>query len=550
MKNCLQDVPSTRKYMIQMKDKRSTVNRIMKYVLHYRLSAAASIICAIVNVAASLYVPILVGRAIDCIVYGNTDYKRMGLIIAKAVASVVIAAASLWIMNELNNRLTYGIVRDIRNEAFGKLHRLPFEHIDHHPSGEVLSRITADVDQLADGLLMGFTQLFTGMMTILVTLGFMFLMNPIITLIVVFVTPLSLFVARFISKHTYDMFSVQSGIRGEQTALIDEMIGNAKTVKAFSYEARAVERFDEINSRLKGASLKAIFYSSLTNPGTRFVNSVVYAMVALAGAFNVLAGGMSVGILASFLSYANQYTKPFNEISGVLTELQNALACAGRVFELLDEKEEIADVPGHKGISDTKKVSGNVRCRAVDFSYDKEAELIRDLNIDVKSGEHVAIVGPTGCGKTTIINLLMRFYDVDSGSISIDGTDIREMSRHELRSLYGMVLQDTWLRHGTIRDNIKMGRDISDEEMIKAAKEVHSHSFIRRLKDGYDTVIGEEGGSLSQGQKQLLCITRVMLSLPPMLILDEATSSIDTRTELKIQDAFLKMMEEAGISNE
>ncbi|MBR6468740.1 MAG: ABC transporter ATP-binding protein [Lachnospiraceae bacterium] len=525
-----------------MTDKNSrsfTVNRIMKYVGRYRISAVLSLIFALLNVAAGLYVPILIGRAIDCIIRGGTDYKKMSLIILKAVISMIVSSLSLWLMNEVNNRLTFSIVRDMRNEAFLKIHALPFDYLDPHPSGDILSRITADVDQLADGLLMGFTQLFTGVVTILITLCFMFAMNPFITLIVVFVTPLSLFVARFISGHTYDMFSVQSGIRGEQTGLIDEMIGNLKTVKAFSYEDKAVSRFDEINTRLEGASRKALFYSSLTNPGTRFVNSIVYAMVALFGAMSVLSGGMSVGILTSFLSYANQYTKPFNEISGVLTELQNALACAGRVFEFMDEKEETGDAVNGDG----KYPEGNVKCSGVDFSYDKKASLIENLNIDVKKGEHVAIVGPTGCGKTTIINLLMRFYDVDSGSITVDGTDIRDMTRHDLRSSYGMVLQDTWLRYGTIRDNLKMGRDISDEDMIRAAKEVHSHSFIRRLKDGYDTVIGEDGGSLSQGQKQLLCITRVMLSLPPMLILDEATSSIDTRTELKIQDAFLKMME-------
>ena len=522
--------------------KKNTVSRIMKYVMRYRISALLSLVFAVLNVAASLYVPILIGRAIDCIVYGATDYSRLISVLIRTVLSIIVASASLWCMNEVNNRLTYGIVRDIRNEAFGKIHRLPFAFLDSHPTGDVLSRIIADVDQFADGLLMGFTQLFTGVMTILITLGFMFFMNPLITLIVVVVTPLSLFVAKYISKNIYDLFGVQSGIRGEQTQLIDEMIGNGKTVKAFSYEDKAVARFDEINDRLESASLKALFYSSLTNPCTRFVNSIVYALVALSGGINVLAGGMSVGILASFLSYANQYTKPFNEISGVLTELQNALACAGRVFELLDAGEEEND-EGLVELDGIKEIMGNVRCDNVAFSYNKDIKLIEDLNIDVKPGEHVAIVGPTGCGKTTIINLLMRFYDVDKGCILVDGTDIGTVTRKSLRNSYGMVLQDTWLRHGTIRDNIKMGRDISDEEMIAAAKEVHSHSFIRRLKDGYDTVIGEEGGSLSQGQKQLLCITRVMLSLPPMLILDEATSSIDTRTELKIQDAFLKMME-------
>ncbi len=530
--------------------RKDTIRRIMSYISRYRLTAVMSLLFAVLNVASGLYVPILVGEAIDCIVYGQTDYARLISILLRAVLSTFVSAISLWCMNELNNKLTYSIVRDIRNEAFARLHVLPFSYLDSHPFGTILSRIIADVDQFADGLLMGFTQLFTGVMTILITLGFMFSMNPLITLIVIFVTPMSLFVARFISTHTYDMFGIQSGVRGEQTGLIDEMIGNEKTVKAFSYENRAVERFDEINSRLEKASLKAVFYSSLTNPGTRFVNSIVYAMVALTGALNVLTGGMSVGILASFLSYANQYTKPFNEISGVLTELQNAFACAGRVFELIDEKEESGDpgLPALAGYGDKaggelkNEITGNVKCDHVAFSYNKNSELIKDLNIDVKPGEHVAIVGPTGCGKTTIINLLMRFYDADKGRITVDGTDIMSVTRKSLRNSYGMVLQDTWLRHGTIRDNIKMGRDIPDEEMIKAAKEVHAHSFIRRLDKGYDTVIGEEGGSLSQGQKQLLCISRVMLSLPPMLILDEATSSIDTRTELKIQDAFLKMM--------
>ncbi|MCR4807269.1 MAG: ABC transporter ATP-binding protein/permease [Lachnospiraceae bacterium] len=524
-----------------MKDsgRKETVKRILDYIAGYRMTAVLSLVCAVLNVAAGLYVPILVGLAIDCIVYRQTDYVRLVTILIRAVVSTLVSSAALWCMNELNNRLTYSIVRDIRNEAFAKIHKLPFSYLDSQPSGGILSRIIADVDQFADGLLMGFTQLFTGVMTILITLGFMFSMNPLITLIVVVITPLSLFVARFISRHTYDMFTVQSGIRGEQTGLIDEMIGNVKTVKAFSYEDRAVKRFDEMNVRLKDASLKAIFFSSLTNPGTRFVNSVVYALVALTGGMNVLAGGMSVGILASFLSYANQYTKPFNEISGVLTELQNAFACAGRVFELIDEEEESADPDGD--LADDLK--GAVKCEGVAFSYNKDRKLIEDLNIDVSPGEHVAIVGPTGCGKTTMINLLMRFYDSDRGVISVDGTDITGVSRSSLRNSYGMVLQDTWLRYGTIRDNIKLGRDISDEDMINAAKEVHAHSFIRRLANGYDTLIGEEGGSLSQGQKQLLCIARVMLSIPPMLILDEATSSIDTRTELKIQDAFLKMMD-------
>ncbi|MCR5420250.1 MAG: ABC transporter ATP-binding protein/permease [Lachnospiraceae bacterium] len=527
-----------------MKNNRKTViNRMMKYVGRYKLSAVMSVVFAVLNVAASLYVPILIGKAIDCILYEGTDHSRMIPILMTAGLSALISSGALLCMNEVNNRLTYGIVRDLRETAFKKIHDLPVSYLDSHPSGDILSRVIADIDQLSDGLLMGFTQLFTGIMTIVITLGFMFKMNPFITLIVVLVTPLSLFVAKYISGNTYDLFSVQSGIRGRQTELIDEMISNEKIVKAFSYEEKAIAKFDGINEELKTASLKALFYSSLTNPGTRFVNSVVYAFVALFGAFSVLNGGMTVGILTSFLSYANQYTKPFNEISGVLTELQNAIACAARVFELLDENEEIKDDEKPLLAENGVAVSGKVECEGVDFSYNKEISLIQDLNLKVSPGEHVAIVGPTGCGKTTIINLLMRFYDVDKGCIRIDGKDIRDIKRDSLRSSYGMVLQETWLRHGTIRDNIKMGRDVSDEEMIRAAKEVHAHSFIRRLQNGYDTIIGEEGGSLSQGQKQLLCICRVMLMLPPMLILDEATSSIDTRTELKIQDAFLKMME-------
>ncbi|MCR5508627.1 MAG: ABC transporter ATP-binding protein/permease [Lachnospiraceae bacterium] len=529
--------------------RKNTVKRIFKYVSGYRACFVTSILCAVINVSAALYVPILVGRAIDCIVYRAVDLSSLIPVLFFAAVSALVSAAALHVMNELNNRLVYGVVRDIRNDAFAKLHRLPLSYLDANPSGTVLSRIIADVDQFADGLLMGSSQLLTGVMTILITIGFMFFMNPFIALIVVLVTPLSLFVARFISKSTYDLFTAQSLIRGEQTALIDEMVGNMKTVKAFSYEDDAVRRFDEINGRLKGASHKALFYSSLTNPSTRFVNAVVYALVAFFGTLTVLKGGMTVGILSSFLSYANQYTKPFNEISGVLTELQNALTCARRVFELMDEAEESPDEGAHDlcrrtgGGEKPAGILGSVSCDSVDFSYDKSKTLIRGLNLKVEPGEHVAIVGPTGCGKTTLINLLMRFYDPDRGSICVDGCDIAKVTRQSLRRSYGMVLQDTWLRHATIRDNILMGRDISEEEMIKAARDVHAHSFIRRLEKGYDTVIGEDGGSLSQGQKQLLCITRVMLSLPPMLILDEATSSIDTRTELKISDAFLKMME-------
>ena len=520
--------------------RKNTIIRIMNYLANYKLCVFLSLICAVVNVAMSLYVPIIIGRAIDCIVGSGVDFVKLYPLLGRALLAAITAMVSLWIMNEVNNQMTYNVVKDVRNDAIRKIEHLPIAFLDSNPSGNILSRVIADADQFADGLLMGFTQLFTGVMTIIGTLVFMFMMQPYITLFVLMVTPLSLFVARFIANNTYELFNVQSRIRGEQTELIDEMIGNAKIVKAFSYEDRAIDRFQQINNELNGASLKALFYSSLTNPSTRFVNSVVYAGVALIGAINVISGGMTVGVLTCFLSYANQYTKPFNEISGVLTELQNAFVCAGRVFELLDEAEE-TDNDELSLITDS--VDGNVACEDVAFSYDKSRKLIEALNLDIKAGEHVAIVGPTGCGKTTIINLLMRFYDVDNGTIRIDGKDITKMSRESLRSSYGMVLQETWLRHGTIRDNILMGReDISDEEMIQAAREVHAHSFIRRLENGYDTVIGEDGGNLSQGQKQLLCIARVMLSIPPMLILDEATSSIDTRTEVKIQDAFLKMM--------
>ncbi len=526
---------------MKLLNQKETLIKVLKHIRKYRLLLIATIFLAVISVALTLYVPILVGDAIDLIVYGQVDFAGISALIVKIIITSVFVALSQWLMNVINNRMAYSMVRDIRDEAFAKLEILPLGYLDAHSQGGIVSRIIADVDQFADGLLMGFTQLFTGIVTILGTLIFMLSMNVKITLVVVFVTPLSLFVARFIAKKTFLMFREQSEIRGEQTAFIDEMIGNEKVVKAFSHEEKALEQFDEMNQRLQKASLRAIFFSSLTNPSTRFVNSVVYAGVALTGAAAVLNGGMTVGILSCFLSYANQYTKPFNEISGVVTELQNAIACAARIFELIDEKPQ---TPEHENAEVLKDVDGKVVCEHVDFSYTKEKSLIEDLNVSVNPGERVAIVGPTGCGKTTIINLLMRFYDVDSGSIRVDGSDIRNVTRKSLRTSYGMVLQDTWLRSGTIRDNIIMGRpDATEDEIIAAAKEAHAHSFIRRLPQGYDTVIGEDGGMLSQGQKQLLCITRVMLCLPPMLILDEATSSIDTRTEMKIQSAFNKLME-------
>ncbi|MCR4654679.1 MAG: ABC transporter ATP-binding protein/permease [Lachnospiraceae bacterium] len=522
-----------------MKQK-STIRRILLYLKPYSAKIAFSMLTAVIFVALSLYVPILIGRAIDLIVYGNVDLYGIISILTKALFAVLLGGLSQWIMNLLNNKVAYFVVRDIRNDAFRKLLRLPFSFLDSHPHGGMVSNMIADVDQLSDGLIMGFTQLFTGIITIAGTLGFMLYMNIRISLIVILVTPLSLFVARFISRRTYSMFKYQSEIRGEQTAFINEMLNNIKVVKAYSHESEALAEFDEMNVLLKDASLKAIFYSSLTNPGTRFVNAVMYALVALFGALNVLGGGMSVGTLTCFLSYANQYTRPFNEITGVVTEFQNAVACAFRVFEFIDTEPEVSDerLPG------LIKKDGCISVSEVDFSYDKDKKLIEDLNIEVNPGERVAIVGPTGAGKTTIINLLMRFYDVDMGSIKVDGQDIRDVKRQSLRGSFGMVLQETWLRKGTVADNIRLGKpDATIEEIKAAAKETHAHSFIRRLENGYDTVISEDGGQLSQGQKQLLCITRVMLSLPPMLILDEATSSIDTRTELRIQEAFKKLME-------
>ena len=525
-----------------MKKNKSTFVKLLKRIKKHSFFIILSLIMAAVTVATTLYVPILVGRGIDCIIgVNNVDFAKIVNILIRIGIFVGITALSQWLMNICNNRITYEVTRDIRNEAIEKIQVLPLKYIDGHSYGEIVSRVIADVDQFADGLLMGFTQFFTGVMTILGTLIFMITINAKITLAVVVITPLSFLVASFIAKKTFSMFKLQSETRGEQTALIDEMIGGQKVVKAYGYEDEAVRKFDEINERLQKYSLKAIFFSSITNPSTRFVNSLVYASVAIVGAFSAINGGITVGQLSSFLSYANQYTKPFNEISGVVTELQNALACAARIFELIEEKKEIPDASDAVILEDA---DGCVDIEDVYFSYVPDKKLIEDFNLHVKPGQRVAIVGPTGCGKTTIINLLMRFYDVNSGTIKVSGHDIRKITRESLRDNYGMVLQETWLKKGTIRDNIIMGKpDATDEEIIAAAKASHAHSFIRRLPKGYDTEIGEDGGSLSQGQKQLLCITRVMLCLPPMLILDEATSSIDTRTEIKIQKAFLTMMQ-------
>jgi len=517
----------------------TTVKKVLLRIKRYWFFLILSILMAAVTVASSLYVPILIGNAIDYIIGPqNVEFKAITAILSEVGIVIAITALSQWIMNICNNKITYHVTRDIRDEAIEKIEVLPLKYIDGHSYGEVVSRVIADVDQFADGLLMGFTQFFSGVLTILGTLGFMLSINVKITLVVIVITPLSLFVASFIAKHTYQMFKLQSETRGEQTALIDEMIGGQKVVQAYCYEDEALERFDEINDRLQKCSLKAIFYSSITNPSTRFINSLVYAGVAVSGAISAIYGRLTVGQLSCFLSYANQYTKPFNEISGVVTELQNAIACAARIFELIEE------IPDSKDAAVLENVDGTVDLEHVAFSYVPDKKLIEDFNLHVKQGQRIAIVGPTGCGKTTLINLLMRFYDVNDGKISVSGIDIREMTRHSLRAGYGMVLQDTWLKTGTIRENIVMGKpDATDEEVIAAAKAVHAHSFIKRLPKGYDTFITEDGGGLSQGQKQLLCITRVMLCHPPMLILDEATSSIDTRTEIKIQNAFAKLME-------
>lgn len=519
-----------------------TLKQVMNYIRRYWLLVGVSLILAAVTVILTLYIPILTGDAVDLLLgKGSVDFDGVFLIMKKIGIAIAVTAVSQWVMNTCNNHITYHVVKDIREDAFHKLEQLPLKYLDAHAYGDIVSRVIADVDTFADGLLMGFTQLFTGVLTIFGTLGFMLYTNVPITLVVVCITPVSFLVARFIATKTYTMFKEQSETRGEQTSLIEEMIGNQKIVKTFSREEAVKEQFGEINGRLEKCSLKAIFFSSITNPATRFVNSLVYAGVGIFGALAAIRGGISVGRLSCFLSYANQYTKPFNEISGVITELQNALACAARIFELIDEEPQTPDSPDAKVLSDAQ---GNVKLEKVCFSYVPDKKLIENFNLNVKPGQRVAIVGPTGCGKTTVINLLMRFYDVDSGSIQVDGTDIRDITRGSLRTSYGMVLQETWLRAGTIRDNIKMGRpDAADEEVIEAAKASHAHSFIKRLPDGYDTVISEDGGSLSQGQKQLLCIARVMLCLPPMLILDEATSSIDTRTEIRIQKAFARMME-------
>lgn len=521
---------------------KAVLKRVLTHIKKYRILVILSFVCAMITVASTLYAPILTGDAIDLIVgKGLVDFDGIKDIIYTFVMVTVVTVLSQWFMNIINNHITYSVVRDIRIEVFNHMEELPLSYIDSHKHGDIVSRIVSDIDQFADGLLMGFTQLFTGIVTILATLGFMIAVNVPIALVVIVLTPLSLFVASFIAKRTYHLFHRQSETRGEITALVDEMIGQQKIVQAFGYEDEALERFGEINDRLEKDSMSATFYSSIVNPCTRFLNNLVYAAVGIIGAVSVISTGFTVGQLTCFLSYANQYTKPFNEISNVITELQNAMACAGRVFELLDETPQVPEKEQAHVLTDTK---GAIEIKGVNFSYVKDKTLITNLNLSVKPGMRVAIVGPTGCGKSTLINLLMRFYDVDTGSISVDGTDIRDMTRDSLRENYGMVLQETWLKSGTIRENIAYGKpDATDEEIVQAAKLAHSDSFIRRLPQGYDTVIAEDGGNLSQGQKQLLCITRVMLLLPPMLILDEATSSIDTRTEIRIQKAFNHMMQ-------
>lgn len=524
-----------------MKNNQQIMKKVLHHIGKYKFFLLLSIVMAAVTVALTLYIPILTGDVVDCIIGpGHVDFAGIFVILKKMAIIILATAIIQWLMNACNNKIAYQVVRDVRDEAFKKLEILPLKYIDGHPHGDIVSRIIADVDQFSDGLLMGFTQLFTGVVTIIGTLLFMLSINVTTTIVVVILTPVSFFIANFIAKSTFSMSKLQSQTRGEQTSLIDEMIGNEKVVKAFGQEEKVIERFDEINDRLEKASVKAIFFSSLTNPCTRFVNSLVYAGVGILGAYLAIKGRITVGQLSSFLSYANQYTKPFNEISGVITELQTALACAGRVFEFIEEEPQIPDSENAVRLSEPK---GQVTLEHVFFSYTDEQKLITDFNLTVQPGQRVAIVGPTGCGKTTIINLLMRFYDVKQGSIKVDGIDIRDMTRESLRKGYGMVLQETWLKAGTIKENIVMGKpDATMEEVIAAAKAAHAHSFIKRLPQGYDTVITEDGGSLSQGQKQLLCITRVMLCLPPMLILDEATSSIDTRTEIKIQKAFATMM--------
>ena len=531
--------------MKKSKIKSSTIRQVLHYVRNYKLLLFLSILFATITVALTLYIPIIVGQAIDLLAngQGNIDLDKVLFLLGNIAIIAVIIALLQWIMNNINNKITYNVVRDVRNDAFEKIERLPLKYIDSHSHGEIVSKVIADVDQFADGLLMGFTQLFTGVVTILGTIVFLILINFKIAFVVVLLTPLSLFIANFIAKKTYSMFHKQSSVRAEQTAIIDEMVGNLKVVKAFSHEDEAIEKFNIVNEKLQKCSVKAIFFSSLVNPTTRFVNALVYASVALVGAFTVIGSGevaLTIGALSSVLSYATQYAKPFNEISGVVSELQNALACAERTFALINEEAEVAEPSDAIALSN---VEGRVTLDDVSFSYNENQRLIENLCLDVSKGQRIAIVGPTGCGKTTLINLLMRFYDVKGGSISVDGNDIRKITRASLRESYGMVLQDTWIRNASIRDNIAIGKpDATDEEIIEASKRSHAHSFVKRLPNGYDTIVSEDSSLLSQGQKQLLCIARIMLCLPPMLILDEATSSIDTRTEIKIQDAFAQMM--------
>ena len=535
-----------------MKDNKKIIKAVLAYIGNYRILLVISLVVAMITVVLTLYLPILFGDAIDLI--AENGLNKLGSIFKVIITAALVAGATAllqWVMTTINNNIAYNVVRDIRNDAFKRIEHLPLSYLDAHPTGDIVSRVIADADQFSDGLLLGFTQSFTGIATIFGTLFFMIRLNVFTALIVVVLTPLSLFVAKFISKHTYNMFKLQSETRAEQTTLINEMIGGSQVVRAYTREEKVIADFDEVNERIEKASLKAIFFSSITNPATRFVNNIVYALVGLVGAFQVINAGISVGGLTAFLAYANQYTKPFNDISGIITELQNAIACAGRLLELINEEVEVKD--GEIELGESKHMGqnsavkgeiGDIELDNVSFSYVKDRKLIEGLNLSVKKGKRIAIVGPTGCGKTTIINLLMRFYDVDSGSIRVENADIRDIKRHSLRKSYGMVLQETWLRQGTIRDNIVMGKpDATDEEVIAAAKAAHSHSFISKLKDGYNTVIDEAGSGLSKGQMQLLCITRVMLLLPPMLILDEATSSIDTRTEIKIQKAFNRLME-------
>lgn len=527
--------------MVDKKKNKGTLKKVFSYIGKYKYFLILSMFFAAVTVGLTLYAPILVGKAIDCIIgKGNVDFVNMKSILIKIAVIVVSTALIQWLMNVCNNKITYNVSRDLRKKAFEKIEILPFSYIDTHSKGDIVSRVITDVDQLSDGLLMGFTQFFTGVITIIGTLAFMLSVNVFITIVVVVVTPLSFFIARFIAKKTFNMFSLQSKTRGEQTSFIDEMISNQKVAEAYSMNEENKARFDKINDDLAKYSLKATFFSSITNPATRFVNSIVYAAVALFGAIMAVKGNITVGILSCFLSYANQYTKPFNEISSVVTELQNAIACAARVFELIEVTPEL---PDKADATELENVKGSVEINNLYFSYNPDRELLKNVNINVESGKTVAIVGPTGCGKTTLINLLMRFYDPNNGAISVDEVNTQDVTRQSLRQNFGMVLQDTWLKSGTIADNIRLGKtDATDEEIIEAAKKAHAHSFIKRLPDGYKTKIGEDGGSLSQGQKQLLCITRLMLCPPPMLILDEATSSIDTRTEIKIQKAFNTLM--------